>query len=218
MKRIIIICEGRTEQSFCNDVLAPVFNQRGIFLETPTIKKNGGGIVPWQALKHQIEKHLLEDSTARVTTFIDYYGLYAHHEYPKWNEAERKTNRVERIDVLEQGMKEDIDLQLQFRFIPYIQLHEFEGLLFSDLTAFDSLFADTDFLDYSYLKSTISENTNPEDINNSVETAPSKRLERILDKYNKVVYGTLLADEIGLSKIREKCPRFNNWIEQLVNI
>ena len=50
MKRIIIISEGQTEQSFCNDVLQPHLNERGIYIENPAIKKTEGEIVHWDAL------------------------------------------------------------------------------------------------------------------------------------------------------------------------
>jgi hypothetical protein len=46
IKRVIIICEGVTEQQFCNDVLAPYFSKENIFISNPLIKKSGGGIVP----------------------------------------------------------------------------------------------------------------------------------------------------------------------------
>lgn len=52
-------------------------------------------------------------------------------------------------------------------------------------------------------------------INNSVETSPSHRLERIIKGYNKIVYGVCLAEAIGLAQIREKSPRFNRWLDIL---
>jgi hypothetical protein len=68
------------------------------------------------------------------------------------------------------------------------------------------------------LKQTAATFDNPELINNSPETSPSHRLERIVRGYDKVVYGNYLAESIGLSKIRERCPRFNQWIESLANV
>ena len=58
MQRVIIICEGETEQEFCKDVLVNHFQNRDIFIQTPLIKKSGGGIVKWSILKKQIENHL----------------------------------------------------------------------------------------------------------------------------------------------------------------
>jgi hypothetical protein len=214
MKRVIIICEGKTEQGFCNDVLVPYFSQQEIFLQTPTI----GGITRWEALKKRIERHLLADPTAFVTMLVDYYGIYAYHGYPRWDEAEQKTNHNERMDILESGMENDMPENLKNRFKAYVQLHEFEGLLFSDISAFDRRIAKEKFADYPYLESTIREHSNPETINKGTETFPSKRLKKIIRNYDKVLHGTLLAQEIGLTKIREKCPRFNNWILQIENL
>ncbi len=218
MKRIIVIGEGQTEQSFCNDVLKPYFSSIAIYIENPVIKKNKGGIVNWQALKHQIETHLLQDPTAFVTMLIDYYGLHSHHQYPDWEEVEKIVDKNSRMKKLEDAMQLNIEVGLQKRFIPYIQLHEFEALLFSEIEVFDRSFEEYEFISYDYLVETISKNSNPEMINNGNETAPSKRLEKIIKGYDKVAFGSLLAHDIGLEKIRSKCPRFNNWITRLESI
>ncbi len=224
MKRIIIIGEGQTEQSFCNDVLKPHFSGYGIYIQNPVIKKTQGGIVSWKALKHQIETHLKQDKTAFVTTLIDYYGIHAHHKYPRWQDVQNMHDKGPAITDVEQAMLQDIDPHLQHRFIPYIQLHEFEALLFSDIEVFNNNFENGEFLDYNYLLETVRQNPNPEMINSGNETAPSKRLARIIKGYYsgnenlKVFYGSILAHEIGLGKIRAKCTRFNKWIEKLEHI
>jgi len=217
MKRIIIIGEGQTEQSFCNDVLQPWFNEKGIYISNPVIKKTTGGIVNWAALKFQIERHLLQDPTAIVTTLIDYYGIYQHHRYPEWETAQKINDKNIRMQTIERAMNTDVRADLQYRFVPYIQLHEFEGLLFSDIEVFDNNFETAEFLNHEYLVQTIEAFPNPELINDSRETAPSKRLSKIIKgySYQKVIYGSILAQEIGLAKIRAKCPRFNDWITQL---
>lgn len=220
MKRIIIIGEGQTEQEFCNDVLQPYFNTKDIYLQNATIKRTGGGIVGWGALKHQIETHLKQDKEAYVSLLIDYYGIKTHHFYPRWAEAQEmmKTHKYNAISLIENGMLSGIDPTLRHRFIPYIQLHEFEGLLFSNIEIFLLNFEEHEFKDLSYLKSTVADEENPEMINDGTLTAPSKRLKRILSSYDKIVYGSLIAQEIGLEKIREKCIGFNNWIEKLESI
>jgi hypothetical protein len=55
-------------------------------------------------------------------------------------------------------------------------------------------------------------------INTSKETSPSHRLERIVQGYDKVVYGSYIAESIGLAKIRERCPRFNEWITKICQL
>jgi hypothetical protein len=217
MNNIIIIGEGPTEQAFCNDVLQPFFNEHELYLENPTIKKTRGGIVPWEVLKKEIKTHLT-NSSAVVTTLIDYYGIKAEHNFPGWEDSRKIPNRPARMDFLENAMIEDIPDSVRYRFIPYIQLHEFEALLFSDITAIESNFETEEFRDPLYLIKTYNEFPNPEDINDGKDTAPSKRLNTILEGYSKVVYGSLLAQEIGLDTIRAKCFRFNQWIENLLKV
>ena len=57
--------------------------------------------------------------------------------------------------------------------------------------------------------------SSPEEINDSPETAPSKRVEALIPGYQKPLMGTLAALEIGLEKIRDACPHFNNWLSQI---
>ena len=58
--------------------------------------------------------------------------------------------------------------------------------------------------------------SNPEDINSSPDTAPSKRLKALIPTYDKVVLGNLLALEIGMDAIIGRCPRFAAWLQKLV--
>ena len=99
--------------------------------------------------------------------------------------------------------------------MPYIQLHEFEGLLFNNKEVFYNQIAAEELVGKDELESVFNDFDNPEMINNSVETSPSHRLERIIKGYNKIVYGVCLAEAIGLARIREKSPRFNRWLDIL---
>src|SRR5258707_13843494 len=100
MKRILIICEGQTEQVFCDKTLSPYFIQRLYHIQAPTIKHSKGGIVKWDKLKKQIETHLKVDKSSYVTTLIDYYGLYRKHNFPGWEEAHRLPDKNERMNAL----------------------------------------------------------------------------------------------------------------------
>ncbi|HMI05741.1 MAG TPA: DUF4276 family protein [Pedobacter sp.] len=212
MKRIIIICEGQTEQEFCKDVLYPYLFARGILILHPLIKKSNGGIVSWYHLKKQIEGHLKEDTGALTTTFIDYYGTQEKHSFPKWAEGLAIPDKGDRLTFLEASMKADIDASVSHRFIPYIQLHEFEGLLFNDVEVFKQHIPVNELLDVAELNRIIYQNPNPELINDGHETAPSKRLKKLVLGYSKRIYGPILAEAIGLERIMEKCPRFKQWI------
>lgn len=216
MKRLIIICEGETEQEFCKDVLYSHFISKDIAIEAPLIKKTMGGIVAWEYIKSQILLHLTEDVV--VTMLIDYYGIKDYHNFPKWVESKAIVNKIDRMAFLENAMKEDIDDSVRFRFIPYIQLHEFEGLLFNNIDTFRRNIPENEFTDIRELESLINNHANPELINDGATTAPSKRLVRLISGYNKIVYGAILAQEIGLERLRAKAIRFDKWIAKLESI
>lgn len=216
MKRLIIVCEGPTEQEFCNNVLMPEFIKHDIIVETPVIKRSQGGIVHWDVLKKQLINHLYENEVF-VSMLIDYYGIKPQFNFPGWQESINIKNKEERLYYLLEKIREDIPENLRHRFIPYIQLHEFEGLLFSDINVFQENFT-VDEVDMNVLQKAVEKYDNPEQINDSPRTAPSKRLENAINGYSKVLYGNFLAMEIGLEKIRNKCPLFNEWINKLLAI
>lgn len=216
MKRLIIICEGETEQEFCKDVLYNYLQKKDIYIETPLIKKSLGGIVPWESLKRQINLHLNEDVC--VSMLIDYYGIHDIHKFPKWEESKSIVNKIERTSFLESAMSDEFEDRVKHRFIPYIQLHEFEGLLFNNIEAFTSNIPLNEIISLRELESTINSNANPEMINDGKTTAPSKRLARLISGYNKIVYGAILAEAIGLERLRAKSVRFNGWIQKLESL
>ncbi|RYY39032.1 MAG: DUF4276 family protein [Chitinophagaceae bacterium] len=212
MKKIILICEGPTEQEFCDKVLRPHFDNLGIEIEYPIILHSNGGIVKWQHLVTQINLHHAADSTAHITTFIDYYGIEVHHNFPDWALAHAEADKNARMVILEAGMKNSLNGAAQTQFIPYIQLHEFEALILSDRTAFDRYYAPEEF--NAAALTAICSNP-PESVNSGRTTAPSKRLEANITVFDKVTDGAELSLLIGLTNIRAACPRFNNWIANL---
>ena len=213
MIRLIIVCEGETEKQFCDNLLAPHFFKKGISLSAPLIKKTNGGICPWPVLKRQLIGHLHEG--AYVTTFIDYYGIKDSMLFPKWAESKKVSNKTKRMHLLEKAMTEDLDSTLRQRFIPYLQLHEFEALLFCDIKAFTNEIPNDDIKDIKGLKKVLQDFPNPELINDNIKTSPSHRLEQMISGYTKTLYGAVLAQATGLKTIREKCPLFSEWLNAL---
>ncbi|OMP79153.1 DUF4276 family protein [[Flexibacter] sp. ATCC 35208] len=216
MKKLIIICEGQTEQMFCEYILKPYLFYKNIEVENPLIIHTGGGIVPWRILKLQIENHYISDNNAFITTFIDYYGLpQGDHNYPDWVLAHYEANKSDTMAILEAGMKNSFTQSIATQFIPYIQLHEFEALVLSDINAFNSYYEPREYnsIDLATLCA-----LDPESVNDGVLTAPSKRLKKIIRGYDKVNDGYELAKLAGLTIIRNRCPRFNNWLNQLENL
>lgn len=213
MKRIIIVCEGLTEQEFCQTVISPYFNKKNVFVQAPTIKHSCGGIVAWGTLKKQLVHHLNETDVI-VTMLIDFYRIKDSFFFPGWMESKLIGPPQAKMNFLFEQMKLNIQENLRNRFVPYIQLHEFEGLLFSDISAFKNNFRKGE-CDFQAIETAIKEFATPEEINNGPNTAPSIRLKDAIKGYNKDVYGSILADDIGLTTIRKKCPLFNQWINRL---
>ena len=215
MKNLLLICEGPTEIEFCKKILFDHFKNYKINLSYILILHSNGGIVPWEILKKQIEKHFNDDNEITISTFIDYYGIYSHHKFPNWDLAEIEPNKTSRMRILQDGMKNDIDDKI--KFIPYILLHEFETLAFSEYDIFEELYESNEAR-LNKLKEICDDNPNPETINNSKETAPSKRLTKYIRRFKKTSDSINITKNIGLAKIRIKCPNFNDWITKLENI
>jgi len=162
----------------------------------------------------QLIKHAYEN--AIITTLIDFYGIEDKHDFPKWTNSKQIIDKNRRMDFLENAMREDFDDRIRYKIYPYLQLHEFEGLLFNNIEVFENQLDETDFIDKEELIEIINKHPNPELINDNPLSAPSKRLMNLIEGYNKIVYGNILAEAIGLKRIREKAPRFDNWIKQLI--
>ena len=94
-------------------------------------------------------------------------------------------------------------------------LHEFEGILFSKPDSF-ALIADADVV--AGIQTIRDSYQTPEHINNSPETAPSKRLESLIPNYAKVKNGTLLSKDMGIDIIMGQCPHFREWIQKIVSL
>jgi hypothetical protein len=99
------------------------------------------------------------------------------------------------------------------RFIPFIQMYEFEGLLFSDPEKM-ALGMDREDLIGSFQQ--IADNfESPEHINNSPQTAPSKRILNLIRGYEKPLMGALAALEVGLDSMRDNCELFDQWLSNI---
>jgi hypothetical protein len=211
MKTVIIICEGPTEEVFCRNLLSQ-YLQNSCRIEIRLL----GGNCNWQRIKDMAEKALKQQKNALVTTFFDYYGVKTK-KFPNWKETVgiNKANVRERIEILENGMLEEIDSNLRYRFIPYVQLHEFEALLFNNIEVFDEMFEFEQY-DRAELLNIFNEFPDPEMIDQGTETSPSHRLIKIIPAYRKVIQGNAIAEKIGIEQIRQKNKHFNDWIEQLI--
>lgn len=103
-------------------------------------------------------------------------------------------------------------------FIPYIQRHELETLLFADPKSGFDLEDEAIKQDVLQLSKSFH---SIEDINCTPEGAPSKRLKKIYSnhqrRYEKVSDAVDIAELTTLEVIMDKCPRFRKWIDILIS-
>ncbi len=222
MIRLHITSEGQTEQRFVERVLKTHLEKRLVFTDARcvltrkdnrTSREYRGGLLNYEKAKYDIRAWLKEDrdTMCRFTTMFDLYAL--PNNFPGYVEAMKKADKYERVRLLEEEMGKDIG---DWRFIPYIQLHEFEALIFADPQQLDWEYLEHD----GPIKNLIdtAKNKNPELINDDPQTAPSKRIMKEIPEYDKVTAGVSVTEKIGLQTLREKCRHFHEWISRLENL
>lgn len=217
MIRVHVICEGQTEEMFVNEVLADAFLPINICLVPALIGKPGhkGGNFKFERLLTDVRARLLDDKKAYCTTFFDFYGL--PEDFPGKEQAKAKVGMPQKADCLLAALTERLQSTLGEnplkRFIPYVQMYEFEGLLFSHPERLARGINQADL--GTYLQKIRDAFDSPEEINNSPDTAPSKRIGNLYSAYDKPIHGSLAAIEIGLDVIRQECQRFDQWLKKL---
>ncbi len=210
MIRVHIFCEGQTEETFVRELLTSYFARLDIWINPiilRTSKIGKGGISTYAKLKNQIERKCKEDPHAWVTTLIDFYRF--PKDLPNLR-ISKGLPSLEKAEVTQQAFQADIG---QPNFIANLVVHEFESLLFSEPEAFESWYDAPQIV--SSLKKILADFASPEHINDGYETAPSRRILKLWSHYDKVLHGSLISLDIGLDKIRQSCPIFNNWLERL---
>ena len=99
------------------------------------------------------------------------------------------------------------------RFIPYVAMHEFEALLFSDCDRFGQGIGRADLS--QKFQEIRDQFASPEEIDDSPDTAPSARVAELVPGYRKPLMGSLAALQVGLYSMRSACPNFRRWVETL---
>lgn len=217
MIRVHIICEGQTEEMFVNEVLSDAFNPLHIALIPALIGRPGhkGGNFKFERLLIDIKARLLKDKTAYCTTFFDFYGL--PESFPGKKSAAGQTTPQDKAqhlqDALLKKLGDAIPSSALRRFIPYVQMHEFEGLLFSNPEALAISLGNAKLV--TPFQQITSAYASPEAINNHPQTAPSKRIEALYPGYEKPINGSLAALDIGLTTMRKQCALFDGWLTTL---
>ncbi len=221
MTDLAIVAEGETEEGFVIRVLAPALWTQDIYAWA-VLPGQGqtrrGGRWPWDSVRRDV-KRLLQERTDRYCAILfDYYAL--PHDWPGRIDAPR--NPIgQRARVVEEALVDDITHHLgdnfqRQRFVPHIQLHEYESRLFSDCTALGGVLG----IGTHHLEEIVTQCGTPETIDDNVNTAPSKRLDRLCREhtrrgYRKTTDGVTAAERVTLASMRGACPHFSAWMARI---
>ena len=214
--RLNFIVEGQTEERFVNTVLRDHFADQSVVAVAHCVTtrrdhrakhlKHRGGLTTYRHARDDIHRWLQEDSSgnARFTTMFDLYGLPT--DFPRYADAARVSDPYERVEILETALSEAIGDR---RFIPYIQLHEFEALLFADPQQLETQFLDRPS-EIQQLIETAKRLGSPELVDDGPTTAPSKRITAAIPDYRsrKASAGPIVAAKIGLQVLQSQCRHF----------
>ena len=226
MNEVYIVVEGKGEQAFVERILAVHLGLRGVFVRTPLVGKPGhkGGVRPWPAVRKELCNFLRMNQSGRqvyVSMLFDYFRMPSN-----WPGRADSPNRsmATRGDHIQESIAADIVAAMggSFNpalFIPYVQMHEFEALVFAKPEILKEEFPDR-IQEVDDLMRDVGR-TPPEEINDGPTTAPGKRIIGRIPAYGKrkASAAANVLESIGLDAIRRACPRFDGWVstlEQLV--
>ena len=225
-KNVLVVAEGRTEETFINTVLAPALQARDIHL-TPMLiitKKTAhrtaaelelpgsrfkGGIGTYQMVRRDVLNVLRAPHFVAVTTMFDYYRL--PHDFPGQSDLTGLSNSYHRVSRLEQAFQADI---AHSRFRPFLVLHEFEALLFSDPQQIATAIQRHPSIGDRF-RAVRNQFNSPEEIDDGPDTHPAARILAQARGYKKTLHGPIIAKRIGLETIRNECPHFAEWLTWL---
>jgi hypothetical protein len=225
MARLLIHVEGQTEENFVNELLRIHLMSKGYhsvdarIVGNARLRERRGGIRAWPSVRKDIVNHLREDQNCVATTMVDYYGL--PHTWPGRERSNSLASIEDKAMSVQNAVRDDLITEMgnrfnSDRFVPFVVMHEFEGLLFSDCASFSRGIGRPDL--EAHLQDIRDDFTTPEEINDSPITAPSKRVRDLLPGYEKPLLGVLAVLEIGLLRIRAECPHFDGWLNQLESL
>ena len=224
---VYIVVEGKAEHTFVREILAPNMAMRGIYLHPSLIGSPGhkGGDIRFERAKSDIGNFLKQRPDIYVSTMFDYFRIDS--DWPGKEQISRQMrsgtalSAAQKAERLEEATRQKIvasfgDKNANRRFIPYISMHEFEALLFSDPV----VLAENINIEPERVQQILAECGSPEEINDHPETAPSKRIAALMNEYRKIAMGKVIAETIGIPAMRRQCPHFDQWLttlEQLQN-
>lgn len=223
MKRLNILVEGTTEELFVKQVLYPHLINFGIITFVQkwfTSRSSGakGGSSNYDYIHNHLTRWIKQEGhnpDVNFSVMVDLYSFPRDGNTVYDHEIKAIKGGLEKALKLEEKIKAKTNFN---RFIPYVQLHEFEALILANPQSLNTFYTDKQ-KEVNQLMQEI-EGMNPEDINETPEGAPSKRIIKHLAIYKKQksIAGPFVTNSIGLAVLRERCKHFNQWVTLLEQI
>ncbi|MES2387573.1 MAG: DUF4276 family protein [Bacteroidota bacterium] len=223
-----IVVEGSTEENFINQILKPYLAERHIWVNARQLetgwdrlhnKPAKGGLLKFPKFRADLLNWIAEGKHRKdkvyYSSLLDLYAFPIDDQSPYTEEIRSIADPYAKVARLEDAISKNINSPV---FIPFVQLHEFEAMLFTDINCLNSLYPDKAGAVNRLARSV--QGLPPEEINEKPQTAPSKRIISYLPEYEagKNADGPLAVMEIGLDRVRQACPHFDEWLKKLESL
>lgn len=220
MIRLHFVVEGASEERFVHGCLGAHLAGHGVFCDARRVathrrgpRAHRGGVVSHSHVKVDLQSWVRQDRRpeARFTTMIDVYRLPP--DFPGVREASMCAGPYEKVAVLERALGAEIG---DPRFVPYLQLHEFEALVLVRPTALGTYFPGQEAA-IERLTAEVAGFESPELVDDRPNRSPASRIIGHIPLYagRKAIFGPLTAASIGLPALRARCPHFDSWVATL---
>lgn len=221
--RINILVEGESEETFVKQLLIDHLSHLGLYVYVQQVitsrdKRTGitykGGVPNFAKVRNHLLTWTKQDhqKDVRFSSMFDFFRLPS--DFPGYDLAKSVVGKHEQVKLLEGEFQKDLG---DDRFIPYIQLHEFESLILSEPSKFSHFFLEKE-TSIKALENAVAKFESPELIND--ELPPSKLIEKYFSNYSKVkpAAANTIAEAIGLEKMRQSCAHFADWLASLESL
>ena len=221
MKRLYLTVEGQTEAAFASRVLTPHLAE----LQCLPLSSTFHGLASpssWSNSPRRASAHVWTcfgryadvaqgRSVVGRSFFDDGRSLFAPKRLSGICGRNGQATGREQANALQQSLATEVG---DTRFIPYLQVHEYEALVLVDPRRIASIYEVAD-AQIEALCQECSAYPTPEQINDGQHSHPKYRIQQRVSDYDENVAGPLLAEDIGLPTLRERCPHFGEWLTRL---
>jgi len=220
---LVAYVEGDSESKFAHRQLrSHLLNHGWSSVNAITVLTNlgaggqRGGLTNWKAVEQDLRDLFAQfkGPTYRFTTLWDYYGT--PDNFPAYAKARAAPVGSDRAAIVELELANHFN---ESRFLPYVQMYEFEALVLAALDGLKELYPKQAVAIASF-KTQCEATGNFETINDGATTHPAKRIDTVIPGFwnTKEDDGPIALRSVGLDAPRRWCPRFDQWVAKLEKI